>query len=229
MSVLFQRSTAFGSAALLERRMSDSDSCSGFFRKPSSTSNIEDCLSNSPVIAAVRSMEELAIALRSPVRVISMMGGSIGEAAAITNAVHESGKRVLFHPELVKGLGRDQAGIEYLARIASPDGIVSTKRQLLHTASQLGLLSVFQVFMIDTQAFETGLENIASHAPDAVEIMPGLMPRIVSCVKAAFAGPVLAAGLIKTTNDVDVLLKHGASGAAASEQTLWAYVPQARE
>ena len=176
-----------------------------------------------PVIAAVRSGKELDVALQSPVQVVSMMGGSIREMADIISRIHSHNKKVLLHPELVKGLGRDPAGIEFLAETARPDGIISTKRSLLRTASSLGLLSVLQVFMIDTQAFETGLESIESIKPDAVEIMPGLMPRIVACVKQAFGGPVLTAGLVKTQNDIESLLAVGVSGIAVSEQSLWSF------
>ena len=191
-------------------------------------SSLRRHLAEAPVIAAVRTMDELSLALRSPARVISMMGGGIGEIERITEEIHGHGKSVLFHPELVKGLGRDPAGVEYLIRIGAPDGIVSTKRQLLQTASQMGVVSVFQVFMIDTQALETGLENLVSRPPDIVEIMPGLMPSVVRRVKAVFGGPVLAAGLIKEPTDVDVLLKAGASGVAASEMSLWTYASSSR-
>lgn len=40
-------------------------------------------------------------------------------------------------------------------------------------------LTVQHLFMLDTQAYENGIRNLSNVKPDAIEIMPGLMPRVI--------------------------------------------------
>lgn len=176
-----------------------------------------------PVIAAVREASDLDKALASPVSTIFMMGGGIGEVCDITRRVHDAGKYIVFHMELVKGLGRDKEAAEFLATEAQPDGVVSTKPHLLSLVRKLGLITVLQVFMIDTRAYMTGIKNIKSTQPDAVEVMPGLMPSIIQNLDAQFDIPIYTAGLIKRPEEVEIMLDAGADGLAISEQSLWGY------
>jgi glycerol uptake operon antiterminator len=184
-----------------------------------------DQLAEHPVIAAVRDTANLEQALASTCRLIFFMGGKVVEARDIAWRTHEAGKRIFFHVELLKGLGRDREGIEHLNQLANPDGIVSTKSQLLVAAGKAGLTTVLQVFLVDTQAYETGLKNIRSTKPDAVEIMPGLMPRVIGQIKEEFDLPLITAGLVRETEEVRMMLAAGADGIAISTQSLWNFTP----
>jgi len=184
-------------------------------------SSMFEALSARPIIAAVRERAHLETALRSPLDLIFMMGGAMNEIGELVRRTHEADKRICLHVELVKGLGRDREAIEYLAEHIRPDGIVSTKPHLVQTAVDLGLTAVLQIFMIDTQAFLTGLNNIESTRAHAVEIMPGLMPSIIAKLAALFDIPIITAGLIKRPEEVRMMLDAGASGLAISEQSLW--------
>ncbi|THB66251.1 MAG: glycerol-3-phosphate responsive antiterminator [Desulfovibrio sp.] len=183
-------------------------------------------LETHPVIAAVRESAHVNAALDSPVRMIFLMGGSLSELEAITRKARRADKKIMIHIELVKGLGRDCEGVEYLAEVVRPDGMVSTKPQLIKEASKLGLATVLQIFLIDTQAYLTGLKNIASTKPDALEIMPGLMPRVINTLSTDFDIPVITAGLVKQPDEVKLMLAAGAAGIAISEQSLWSYSPE---
>lgn len=176
-----------------------------------------------PVIAAARNASDVNEALRSNIAVIFMIGGSISEIRDITRRTHDAGKHILFHVELVKGLGRDREAIEFLADEARPDGVVSTKPNLLGLARKLGLVTVFQVFMIDTRAYSTGIRNIESTKPDAIEVMPGLMPSIIRKLDEQFDIPIFTAGLIKQPEEVEIMLSAGANALSISEQSLWNY------
>jgi len=182
-----------------------------------------DTTRSHPVIAAVRTAADVNTALESNIATIFMIGGNISEVRDITRRVHDAGKYILFHVELVKGLGRDKEAIEFLASEAHPDGVVSTKPHLLGLARKLELVTVLQIFMIDTQAFHTGLRNIKSTKPDAIEIMPGLMPGIIRKLGKQFDLPIFTAGLIKQPEEVEIMLAAGAEALAISEQSLWSY------
>lgn len=182
-----------------------------------------ELLQKNPVIAAVRSRAEIEAALQGPAPVLFLMGGSISTIAEITAHSRQVDKQIYVHIELIKGLGRDREGIEFIAENVRPQGIVTTKPQLLKVAAKYGLTTVFQVFMIDSQAFESGLKSIQTTRPDAVEMMPGLMPRVAAQIKSYLDIPLLAAGLIKQSHEVEMMLGAGCSGVAVSEQSLWAY------
>lgn len=80
--------------------------------------------------------------------------------------------------------------------------------------------------MIDSQAFDTGLKNIVSLKPDAVEIMPGLMTRVIRQIKSKVDLPVITAGLIKQPHEVEEMLEAGCAGITVSEQKLWNFIPK---
>lgn len=180
-----------------------------------------------PVIAAVREVEDLNMALKSAAQVIFLMGGSLSDVKAVTQTVQCLKKQIFLHVELIKGLGRDKEAIEFISSEIRPEGVVATKPYLAKIATKFENLStVLQIFMIDSQAFQSSLKTIASVAPDAVEIMPGLIPRVIAQVKSHFDLPLITAGLIKQSHEVDAMIAAGCLGVIVSEQSLWAYIPQ---
>lgn len=104
---------------------------------------------------------------------------------------------------------------------ARPTAIVSTKKQILQKARACGLITIFQIFMIDTQAFETGIQTARRLDCDAVEIMPGAIPHIIREVSSQLPLPVLCAGLVKTEAEIHEVLKAGAQAVATSRRPLW--------
>jgi glycerol uptake operon antiterminator len=55
----------------------------------------------------------------------------------------------------------------------------------------------------------------------AIELMPGLMPRVIRDLKQATDKPILAAGLIKSVAEVQTALDAGATAAVVGKQELW--------
>ena len=178
-------------------------------------------LTQHPIIAVVRKAEELDDALYSPVSAIELRGAALHELPLIMQKARRAEKTVLLYPELIDGLAGDASGLDFLTRYAFPDGIVSTKRQVLQRARALGLLTVYQIFMIDTQAFGTGVKSARRLECDAIEVMPGIIPAVVSEICPLVDKPVLCAGLVKRPEEVQQLLAAGAAGVASSSRRLW--------
>lgn len=181
-------------------------------------------LDKNPLIVAVRNKSEIDMALASKSHVIFLMGGSLSDISSITRKIQQHKKHVFIHIELIKGLGRDREAVDFIATNIRPEGIVSTKPQLLKAASRQGLITILQIFMIDSQAFDSGIKSIESIKPDGIEIMPGLMPRVIAQVKSHSDLPLIAAGLIKQPHEIDMLLDAGCQGVTVSEQSLWNYI-----
>lgn len=174
-----------------------------------------------PIVAVVRHQVGWREALASPVSIIALRAGTLLDLPLYARQAKAAGKALFIYPELIEGLGRDTAAIEYLARVVDPSGIVSTKRQILQKAASLGLQTIYQIFMIDTQAFETGVKNAQHLDCDAVEVMPGALPNVVRDVCRLVGKPVVCAGLVRSAREVEELFQAGASAVATSSKTLW--------
>lgn len=187
---------------------------------PAEPDGFASAVSN-PVIAVVRSAEHFEQALSSRISAIELRAGNLLQLPDLMHRAQTAGKAVFVYPELIPGLSKDTTGIEFLRDYARPTGIVSTKRQILQKAKSFGLLTIFQIFMIDTQAYETGILNASKLDCDAVEIMPGPLVGIVRCVRAELSKPIISAGLIRSQDEIESLLRAGASAVATSRQSLW--------
>lgn len=174
-----------------------------------------------PVIPAIRRTEDIDAALASPAEVVFLMTGDIFEVAGIVQSIQNSGKAVLVHADLIKGIAHDKEGITYICKEVQPDGIISTKAHLLHVAKKAKLFTVQHLFLIDTQAFETGLRHIKESKADAIELMPGLMPRVIRELLENTDRPVFAAGMIKTFREVQEAIEAGARAAVVGKKSLW--------
>lgn len=80
-----------------------------------------------PVIAVVRSAEELAEALTSRVSAIEIRSGDLASLPALIDRVRAARKSVLLYPELIAGLGRDPAAIVFSADTLVPPRLFQRK------------------------------------------------------------------------------------------------------
>ena len=67
---------------------------------------------------------------------------------------HAVGKYVMVHIDLAEGIGKDRAGIEFLAG-CGVDGIISTRSQIIRFAKDLHLLTVQRFFALDSKGMES--------------------------------------------------------------------------
>lgn len=174
-----------------------------------------------PIIASITSEEQLAHALRSPVTRVNLMTGDITALGNVVSQLHEAGKQVYVHMEMVQGIGRDASAIHYIAGTFGVDGIVTTKSHAVAAARQAGIRSIQRVFAIDSAAVETGIRMIATSKPDEVELMPGLMPRIIRELKARISRPLIVGGLIRYEEEVLEALGSGADYVSVGNPVLW--------
>jgi glycerol uptake operon antiterminator len=178
-------------------------------------------IKNNPIIAAVRDVSLMEKAVLSPVETIFLMTGDIFSIEHCVEMSRKYNKSIFLHVDLIKGIANDREGIKYLSKKVMPDGIVSTKNQLIQAAKKEGLLTVQHLFMLDTQAFENGVRNFSNVKPDAIEIMPGLMPRVIREFREKIDCPIITAGLIKHPNEIREAVEAGTHGVAIGDPALW--------
>jgi len=174
-----------------------------------------------PLIAAITRTDQLESALGSKVKRINLMTGDISQLDRIVGRVHEANKQVYVHIEMVNGIGKDSSGIQYLANAFKVDGIISTKSHAISSAKQAGIGTTQRIFAIDTGAIETALKMIQSSKPDEVELMPGLMPRIISEIRSKWEKTLIVGGLIRSKTEIQSALECGADYVSLGDSRFW--------
>ena len=180
-----------------------------------------EILAGGPVIASVKDDQGLAAALKSDVPVIFLLYGDVLTVGELTRRAHEAGKVVFVHLDLVDGLAAREICVDFIANNTVADGVLSTKASMSRRAKELGLLSVQRFFLLDSMAIENIQKHHAQDTSDLIEVLPGLMPKIIRQVQETVSKPVIAGGLIRQKEDVTAALTAGAVAVSATSPEVW--------
>jgi glycerol uptake operon antiterminator len=177
-------------------------------------------LAEAKIIPAVKSMDELDRILTVQQKIVFVLFGDILTIPDIVSRLKTAGKTVLVHLDLIEGLNSRDVAVDFLAGTTQADGILSTKANLVRYAKTQGLLAVQRFFVLDSMA----LLNIEKQFPldyaDAVEILPGLMPKVISRLAKLTNKPIIAGGLISDQEDVRSVMEAGAVAVSTSKLDL---------
>lgn len=173
------------------------------------------------VIAAVRSEEQLKLALQSKANIIFLLAGNILHLESLINMAKKAEKLVFLHLEFMEGIAGDKSGIKYIAQILKPAGIVSTRSQAISMAKDNGLMAIQRLFLIDSTALKNGTKTIPASGADAVEVMPGIIPHIIYELTESMPLPIIAGGLVRTQAEIDAALQAGALAVSVGDPALW--------
>ena len=178
---------------------------------------LEDC----PVIAAVKDETGLKECLYSESQIIFLLFGDICSVGRYVEIAKSAGKMVFVHMDLINGLGNKEVAVDFIREHTGVDGIISTKPQLVKRAKELGLFGILTIFVIDSMAFGNIEKQCASLVPAAVEILPGLMPKIIKKLCSTVNVPIIAGGLISDKEYVMNALTAGAVAISVTNQRVW--------
>lgn len=182
---------------------------------------IQELMLDHPIIAAVKDDEGLAAALGSECAVIFLLYGSLLNLAGLIRRVHAAGKFAVVHADLVEGLGNREVAADVLAQFCRPDGVISTRASTVRRARHLGLMTVQRAFILDSMSIDGLQSQLSVGKPDFVEILPGIMPRVIGEVSQMTATPVIAGGLIKYKEEVMAAMRSGAVAVSTSCRAVW--------
>jgi glycerol uptake operon antiterminator len=178
-------------------------------------------IQENPIIAAVNNLAKLEKAIESPCEIIFLLTGSIFNLQEIVNHIKNHGKSVYIHVDLIEGFSRDACALKYINENIKPDGIITTKSNLIRAAKEMGLFSIQRLFMLDELSLESGINSIKTIRPDAVEILPGIMPKVTKTISTEVKIPIITGGLISDKEDVIASIKAGAIGISTSKEEIW--------
>lgn len=178
-------------------------------------------IKNFPIIAAIRNLEDLKDVYSSNCEVIFLLTSNILILKDAIDDIKSHEKTAFIHFDLVEGLGKDYKAVEYLKEVVKPDGIISTRTNILTYAKELNIPCIERIFLLDTQALKTGLNSIKQIEPTAIEVMPGVAHDVTKKLTTEVYQPIIAGGLVKTKEDVINALSSGAVAVSTSEKSLW--------
>jgi glycerol uptake operon antiterminator len=179
-----------------------------------------------PVAAAIKSSEDMQVALNSDALLLFVLKGDAFQLAPFVNQAHQRKKVMVVHVDLVNGIGKDRAGIQYLRQIGV-DAIITSRSQLVSAARAEGLTTIQRLLLLDDSALESGVRTIARAAPDIVEILPGIIfPEVAPTIQQLLPGPFIAGGFIRTAEDVARVQAAGAILSSSSTYKLWYRTPK---
>lgn len=174
-----------------------------------------------PIIAAVCNEDELALALESDCRVVFLLMGNVLDICELTRRVHARGKLCVIHLDLIEGYSSKEIAVDAIMQATNAEGIISTRGALIKRAKQLGLAAVQRGFMLDSRSLNSFEQQIQQSKPDFVEILPGLLPKVIAQLKERITAPIIAGGFIHEKEDVIAALQAGALAVSASSPKIW--------
>lgn len=181
-----------------------------------------ELMEENPIIAAIKDENGLESCSRNKdIKVVFILYGNITNIGNITERVKSMGKTAVVHMDLIEGLSGKEIAVDFIKKHTMADGIISTKPALLKRGKELGLYTVLRVFILDSMAFENIQKQVHVARPDAIEILPGLMPKVIRKVNGMLKIPVIAGGLISEKEDVVAALSAGAISVSSTNTDVW--------
>ena len=182
---------------------------------------LAETLLDEPVIAAVKTDEALTAALASPCSAVFLLASTLLTVDGLVRRIHDAGKLAVVHIDLVDGLSSREIAVDSLNALCHPDGIISTRPTLIRRARHRGLLTVQRAFILDSLSLTSLSGQLEQGTPDFVEILPGIMPRVIAEISARTQVPVIAGGLLRDKADVMAAMRAGAAAVSTSAPGLW--------
>lgn len=188
-------------------------------REPESLKKI---LIRNPVISAVKDDVALKRFLNSPNEVVFILYGDIISLNDKVNDVIKAGKIPFVHLDMINGLASNPVVVEYFSKTFHKQcGVITTKSNIAKKALDSNIRVVQRYFMLDSLSVESAIDGLGKVRTDAIEIMPGIIPRVIGQINQKTNVPIIAGGLIQTQADVEKLLSSGAISVSTSKHELW--------
>lgn len=180
----------------------------------------EDIFKTNPIIAAINNDKLLLEVESCEIEVVFVLYGTILTLPKIVDRLKTRGKTVIVHADLITGLSSKEVAVDFIASNTKADGIISTKTNLVKRAKELDLIAGERSFIVDSMALSATISHLTSFKPDFLEVMPGLIYRVISEL-STYNIPIVAGGLISSREEILSALNAGASAISSSSPSIW--------
>lgn len=184
--------------------------------------NLYELLRSDPVIAAVKNEDDLEVCCTvKEIKVVFVLFGDICTLNGIVGKIKDAGKVAIVHTDLISGLMGKSVAADFVHQFTRADGVISTKPDVIRRGHELGLHTILRAFLLDSLALQNISSLLATARPDMVELLPGLMPKMIHKVCNVVRIPVIAGGLIASKEDVINALDAGAIAVSSTNHQVW--------
>ncbi len=182
---------------------------------------LEDVFASSPIITAVKDGTGLEHAMEKDSAIVFILYGNVCSIPSIVEKVKEHGKLAIVHVDLITGLSSKEVAVDYIKEHTRADGIISTRPGMVKRAMELGLIGGQRAFLIDSIALENTRKQLSSFQPDFMEIMPGMMPKILRQIRETTSVLLVAGGLLLDKQDIMAAFQAGVDAVSTTKEDLW--------
>lgn len=186
-----------------------------------STKKCLHLLEKNPIIAAIRDPKDIYDAVASPCQIVFLLTGNIYNLKTMIDYINVAGKYAFVHLDLLKGYGQDHYFVKYLKEELHPTGIISTRNSLITIAKRENLMTIQRLFLLDSSAMDVTINAARKIKPDAVEVLPGLVSKVIRKVNAELSIPIITGGFIETEEEVKSCIQAGSISSSTSYKPLW--------
>jgi glycerol uptake operon antiterminator len=153
---------------------------------------------------------EIALSLRNQLSGVFLLTGHIGVIKGYVDLFKKHDVPVFLHLEKIGGLSTDSYGLDYLAKVIKPTGIISTKTNVVKIAKKMGLFTIQRFFLVDTEGLENISKSLCQIAPD-----------MIGEIKKFTSIPIITGGLLFERSHTMECMRHGATAVSSSKSELW--------
>ena len=184
---------------------------------------LTNILENTPVIPAIKNEQGLRKVIETDNKIVFILNADILGIRNIIETLKKHDKIPFIHVDMITGFASNPIVIDYLvAQYKNECGIISTKSSMIKKAMESDVRVIQRLFVLDSLSIETNIQQIKKMRPDAVEIMPGIIPRVIKRIKSEIPEiPIIAGGLIESKEDIMDVLKSGGIAVSTSKESLW--------
>ena len=175
----------------------------------------------SQMIASIKKEEDIDKAINSNANIAFLLTGNLINMEDHIKRLRAADMHIFIHLDFIDGIANTRSAVSYIAKVWKPTGIITTKSNLIKFAKEEGLMAIQRLFLIDFGAMKKGVDMINSCKPDAVEVLPGLMPKIIDKLTRQIHLPLIAGGLISDKDDVLAALEAGALAVSSGNPSMW--------
>ena len=121
---------------------------------------------------------------------------------------------------LIVGLSSKDIVVDFIKIYTKAEGIISTRPSLIKRAKKLNIFTVLRLFILDSISFKNIESQIFTGNPNMIEILPGLMLKVIKQLSDTVKIPVIVGELIENKNDILNVLSAGAISISTTNQEI---------
>src|SRR5438045_3749094 len=187
-----------------------------------SLSRLKEAFGRVPVAAVIRRAEDLPRALASAVPAVFFVRAPAFHLGPLVWVVQARHKMAFVHIDLIAGLGKDRAGVAFLAREIGVNGIITSHSTLIAAAKAERVLAVQRLLLHDDLGLHSAMAALEHARPDIVEVQPAVIfPLVADQIRARHPVPIIVGGFVTEPHQCQAALERGARAVSTSTVSLW--------